>query len=56
MAARDRVAFRKEALIWSARPEALDDLLRITAPHERIFRAVLLILLSGLVVWIAFAA
>ncbi|MDE0345143.1 MAG: hypothetical protein OXI66_05085 [Boseongicola sp.] len=29
--------FRREALIRHAQPEALDDLLRVTAPHERVF-------------------
>jgi len=47
--------FRKEALIRNTQPEALDDLLRVTAPRERILRAVLLALLLSLVVWGAFA-
>ncbi len=56
MVARKRAVFRKEALIRSAQPEALDDLLRVTAPHERIFRVTLLVLLPGLVAWATLAA
>ncbi|MDE0679954.1 MAG: hypothetical protein OXI11_07040 [Gammaproteobacteria bacterium] len=33
----DRSIYRREALIRSAQPEALDDLLRVTAPLERVF-------------------
>ncbi|MDE0611403.1 MAG: hypothetical protein OXH88_01735 [Gammaproteobacteria bacterium] len=29
--------FRREALLRHAQPEALDDLLRVTAAHERVF-------------------
>lgn len=32
-----RNLYRREALIHNAQPEALDDLLRVTAPRERIF-------------------
>ncbi len=32
-----RNLYRREALIRNTQPEALDDLLRVTAPHERIF-------------------
>ncbi|MCY3565860.1 MAG: hypothetical protein OXH27_06740 [Gammaproteobacteria bacterium] len=32
-----RSVYRREALIRHAQPEALDDLLRVTAPHERVF-------------------
>lgn len=32
-----RNPYRREALIRNTQPEALDDLLRVTAPHERIF-------------------
>ncbi len=32
-----RSVFRSEALIHNAQPEALDDLLRVTAPRERVF-------------------
>ncbi|MDE0523210.1 MAG: hypothetical protein OXH79_14760 [Boseongicola sp.] len=33
----DRRFFRREALIRHAQPEAPDELLRVTAPHERVF-------------------
>ena len=52
---RSRTVFRKEALIHSVQPEAYDDLLRVTAPRERIFRAMLLGLLLGLVAWAVLA-
>ncbi|MDE0359909.1 MAG: hypothetical protein OXI74_01950 [Rhodospirillaceae bacterium] len=32
-----RSIYRREALIRNAQPEALDDLLRVTSPHERVF-------------------
>ncbi|MCY3879557.1 MAG: hypothetical protein OXF74_10320 [Rhodobacteraceae bacterium] len=32
-----RNIFRREALIRHVQPEALDDLLRVTAPRERVF-------------------
>jgi len=55
MAVRGGIAYRKEALIRSAQSESLDDLLQVTAPHERIFRRALLVLLFGLAVWFALA-
>ncbi len=33
----DARMFRREALLRHAQSEALDDLLRVTAPHERVF-------------------
>ena len=39
----------------SAQPEALDDLPRVTAPHERIFQVALLILCLALAAWAALA-
>ncbi len=48
-----RSVYRQEALIRSAQPEALDDLLRVTAPHERVFVAALLVPLLMLVAWAA---
>ncbi|MCY3768079.1 MAG: hypothetical protein OXG56_01745 [Gammaproteobacteria bacterium] len=56
MATRNRTIFRREALIRNAQPETLDDLLRVTAPRERIFRTALLALLLVLVVWGVFVA
>lgn len=44
-----KLIYRKEALIRSVQPEALDDLPRVTAPHERIFLVALLVLLLLLV-------
>jgi len=38
-----RNIYRRDALIRSAQPEALNDLLRVTAPHERVFVAALLV-------------
>ncbi len=50
-----RNIYRRDALIRSAQPEALDDLPRVTAPHERIFQAALFVLCLALVTWIALA-
>lgn len=38
-----RSVYRREAILRSAQPEALNDLLRVTAPHERVFVAALLV-------------
>ncbi|MCY4242852.1 MAG: hypothetical protein OXD36_14060 [Rhodobacter sp.] len=35
--------YRREALIRNVQPERLDDPLRVTARHERVFRLALLI-------------
>ena len=48
-----RSVYRKDAVLHSVQPEALDDLPRVTAPHERIFRAVFLALCLALAVWAA---
>lgn len=50
-----RSIYRREAILRSAQPEALDDLLRVTAPHERIFVAALLVPLLMLIAWAALA-
>ena len=51
-----RSIYRKEALIRSAQPEALDELLRVSAPRERGFLAAFLVLsLLLLVAWAALA-
>ncbi len=50
--------FRKEALIRNAQPESLDDLLRVTAPHERLFQIAFVIsalALAGLLLWMVLA-
>lgn len=49
---RERLIYRKEALIRSAQPEAFDGLLRVTAPRERLFSVALVFVLLTLVVWI----
>ncbi len=36
--------YRKEAVIRRAQPEALDDPLKVTAPHTRLFTGALLVL------------
>lgn len=51
-----KLIYRKEALIRSVQPEALDDLPRVTAPHERIFLVALLVLLLLLVACAALVA
>ena len=52
-----RPLFRREALIRNVQPEALDDLLRVTAPRERVFLVAVVAVLLGLVaVWAALAA
>lgn len=51
-----RSLYRREALIRNAQPEALDDLLRVTSPHERVFKVALLVLLLMLTVWTALSA
>ena len=51
-----RSVYRREALIRSVQPEALDDPLRVTAPHERVFLVTLLVLLLVLAAWAALAA
>ncbi len=50
-----RSFYRRESLIRNVQPEALDDLPRVTAPHERIFTVTLLVLLLMLVAWAAFS-
>lgn len=47
--------YRREALIRNAQPERLDDPLRVTARHERVFLFALLIVLLVLFSWAAFA-
>lgn len=51
-----RSIFRQEALLRSAQPEALDDLLRVTAPHERVFVVALLVPVLMLIAWAVLAA
>ena len=51
-----RSLYRREALVRSVQPEALDDLLRVTAPRERIFMAALLVPLLMLIAWALLAA
>ena len=51
-----RSIYRQEALVRSAQPEALDDLLRVAAPHEQIFVAALLVPLLMLIAWAVLTA
>ena len=46
---RGRLIYRKEALIRSAQPVPLDGMLRVTAPHDRLFSAALAFVLLTLV-------
>lgn len=55
MAPRAKLVYRREAMVRSAQPESLDDLLRVTAPRERVFRVVLLVLVFGLAAWATLA-
>ena len=47
--------FRERALIRRAQPEPLDDLLRVTAPHEWLLLAGMAVALTAAVAWSAFA-
>ena len=47
--------FRERALIRRAQPEPLDDLLRVTAPHEWVLLAGIAVALAAAVAWSAFA-
>jgi len=47
--------FRERALIRRAQPEPLDDLLRVTAPHEWVLLAGIAAALAAAVAWSAFA-
>ena len=47
--------YRQHSLIRKAQPEALDDPLNVTAPHERIFAATLLVLLLTMAGWAVLA-
>lgn len=48
--------YRKDALIRKAQPEALDDPLKVTAPHQRVFTGTLLVLLLTILVVAVLAA
>lgn len=52
---RDNSYYRKEALIRRLQPDVLDDPLRVTAPHERVFSGALLVVLLVLSGWIVLA-
>lgn len=48
--------FRRDSLIHRAQPEAMDEPLMVSAPHERMFRTaltVVLLAMLGLVVVVA---
>ena len=40
--------FRKDSLIHRAQPEAMDEPLQVSAPHERMFRTALLVVLLAM--------
>ncbi len=40
--------FRRDSLIHKAQPEAMDEPLKVSAPHERIFKAALMALLLAM--------
>ena len=48
--------FREKALLRHAQPDPLDDLVRVTAPHEWILLSALAALLLATVAWCAFAS
>ena len=48
--------FRERALLRSAQPEPIDDLLRVTAPHEWLLLAALATLLLGAIGWSVFGS
>ena len=54
----NQIVYRREALIRKAQPESLDDPLKVTAPHERVFWTALLLLLLVLAAagWAVLAA
>ena len=48
--------FRMDSLIYRAQPEAMDEPLKVSAPHERIFRTALMVLLPAMVGLVAVTA
>ena len=48
--------FRTDSLIYRAQPEAMDEPLKVSAPHERVFRTALIILLPAMVGLVAITA
>ncbi len=48
--------FRTDSLIYRAQPEAMDEPLKVSAPHERVFRTALMILLPAMVALVAVTA
>jgi len=41
--------FRKDSLIYRAQSEAMDEPLKVSASHERIFRRTLMLLLMAII-------
>ncbi len=48
--------FRIDSLICRAQPEAMDEPLKVSAPHERVFRTALMILLLAMIGLVAVTA
>lgn len=48
--------FRIDSLICRAQPEAMDEPLKVSAPHERVFRTALMVLLPAMVGLVAVTA
>ena len=47
--------FRRDSLIHRAQPEAMDEPLKVSAPHERMFRTALMVVLLAMLGLVAVA-